>query len=96
MTDRRLGLAVGELFDGLVDRVELHRDAHVALDLDFPLHERRLRVQLPHRERDHVVVLHRQRHVGLGVAVHLAQRRRAALFQVQEPLGRGGALGVPV
>ena len=94
--DRGLGLAVGELLDRLVDRVQLHGHAHVAFDLDLALHERRLRVQLPLRERDHVVVLHRERHVGLRGARDLGQRRRAALLQVQEPLGRGRALAIPV
>jgi hypothetical protein len=51
-------LQLGLRLRGRHDGVQLHRQCHIALHLDFSLHERLLRVQLAFSQRHKVVIGH--------------------------------------
>ena len=73
----------------LLGRIEhgtkLHREAHVALDLDLPLHEGLLRVETARAHLDKVVGTDSHRHVRLGLCLALVNGPRAIL-EVDDPV----------
>src|SRR5262245_29196106 len=50
----------------LEETLKLHRESHVARDLELPAHESHLAVQLPHDHVDVVLRRHGERHVRRG------------------------------
>ena len=68
-----------------LELLELHGEAHVALDLELALHEGGLSVELAGHHVDKVVVVDGQRHVGLDVVADVELDVAATVFGVDDP-----------
>src|SRR5690349_1965384 len=75
------------------ERLELHGERHVALDLDLALHEGRRGVHLARSDGDPVFALG-DRDGALGLAVLLLDPRAVGLGEIGEPLAAAFAADV--